>query len=76
MHLVVVMEFQEFIIRAGKLTTISWYELFAAFEFMTLKYSFSLARFVNYIQISLICVQVMDILGPSLWDVWNNSSHT
>jgi len=21
-------------------------------------------------------VQVMDMLGPSLWDVWNNNSHT
>lgn len=23
----------------------------------------------------LCCVQVMDMLGPSLWDVWNNNSH-
>lgn len=22
------------------------------------------------------CMQVMDMLGPSLWDVWNNNSHT
>lgn len=21
-------------------------------------------------------MQVMDMLGPSLWDVWNNNSHT
>lgn len=24
----------------------------------------------------LIIIQVMDMLGPSLWDVWNNNSHT
>lgn len=22
------------------------------------------------------CLQVMDMLGPSLWDVWNNNAHT
>lgn len=25
---------------------------------------------------NLKIMQVMDMLGPSLWDVWNNSSHT
>lgn len=25
---------------------------------------------------NFLIFQVMDILGPSLWDVWNNNSHT
>jgi len=26
--------------------------------------------------ITTLYIQVMDMLGPSLWDVWNNNSHT
>lgn len=29
---------------------------------------------INLINDTMV-VQVMDVLGPSLWDVWNNNAH-
>lgn len=34
------------------------------------------ALFVDVCLTLLILLQVMDMLGPSLWDVWNSNAHT
>lgn len=48
---------------------------------MVIRCTHDLSGHVNFcllhLMLNVSCVlQVMDMLGPSLWDVWNNNSHT
>lgn len=71
------MVFHEFITRAGKVTTMLWYVFFAVMCSFLLFYGIEVIVLVlECVMMSLYCFQVMDMLGPSLWDVWNNNSHT
>jgi len=71
------MVFHEFITRAGKVTTMLWYVFFAVMCSFLLFYGIEVIVLVlECVMTSLYCFQVMDMLGPSLWDVWNNNSHT
>lgn len=70
------MVFHEFITRAGKVTTMLWYVFFAVMCSFLLFYGIEVIVLVlECVMTSLYCFQVMDMLGPSLWDVWNNNSH-
>lgn len=71
------MVFHEFITKAGKVTTMLWYVFFAVMCSFLLFYGIEVIVLVlECVMMSLYCFQVMDMLGPSLWDVWNNNSHT
>lgn len=71
------MVFHEFITRAGKVTIMLWYVFFAVMCSFLLFYGIEVIVLVlECVMMSLYCFQVMDMLGPSLWDVWNNNSHT
>lgn len=71
------MVFHEFITRAGKVTTMLWYVFLAVMCSFLLFYGIEVIVLVlECVMTSLYCFQVMDMLGPSLWDVWNNNSHT
>lgn len=72
------MVFHEFITRAGKVTTMLWYVFSAVMcSFLLFYYGIEVIVLVlECVMTSLYCFQVMDMLGPSLWDVWNNNSHT
>jgi hypothetical protein len=75
------MEFPVHISKAGKGTTMSWYD-FTVFCLRPICWwSQSLinssqgvfnAECQQFLY-DLCCLQVMDMLGPSLWDVWNSS---
>ena len=71
------MVFHEFITRAGKVTIMLWYVFLAVMCSFLLFYGIEVIVLVlECVMTSLYCFQVMDMLGPSLWDVWNNNSHT
>lgn len=79
--LMVVMEYPWSIIKVAKETTLSlWVPLLFVSRIVSLfwRFPFSLGWMGNYIWFHhniLICeMQVMDMLGPSLWDVWNSNS--
>jgi hypothetical protein len=79
--LVAAMEFPVHISKVGKGTTMSWYD-FTVFCLRPICWWSQ--RHINSSQgvfnaecqqflHDLFCLQVMDMLGPSLWDVWNSS---
>ena len=64
------MVFREFITRDGMVTTILWYVLT---NFLIDERNRGLWLSLHVL-VMRCCIQVMDILGPSLWDVWNNNN--
>ncbi|KAG5031136.1 hypothetical protein JHK85_015118 [Glycine max] len=64
------MVFREFITRDGMVTTILWYVLT---NFLIDERNRGLWLSLHVL-VMRCCIQVMDMLGPSLWDVWNNNN--
>ena len=78
------MVYPVYTIRAVKVIIMSWYVLFILLchssSFSSASSSsnlacFSCSGFAWLSDLNPLFMQVMDMLGPSLWDVWNNNSH-
>ncbi|KAH9611744.1 hypothetical protein KSS87_012083 [Heliosperma pusillum] len=68
--LVVVMEYPRCITKGSKETTMLWYHCFILLLYDLLVLS------MLYLPVLVPFLQVMDMLGPSLWDVWNTSGQS